>query len=208
MDGTLIDSEPTHYKALDEVLKSYGKSYVDWETHKKEYTGTGIGHVSKTETKRNNLNEDPEIIQEKFHKKVEDLVENEGLIPMGGSIEFLNKAKEAGFKLAVVSGSTTNLVKFSLGKSGMPDVFDIVIGVDKFGAPKPDPAAYLMAAELLGVNPKECMSFEDAPNGLLSAKNAGTVVVAIGQTISKEQIEKIDPSIAHLKDFTEIEITS
>jgi beta-phosphoglucomutase-like phosphatase (HAD superfamily) len=44
---------------------------------------------------------------------------------------------------------------------------------------KPDPEIYLLAAEKLGVDPRECLAFEDAPAGIESAHNAGMQVWAV-----------------------------
>lgn len=53
--------------------------------------------------------------------------------------------------------------------------FDAVVAADKFDAIKPAPDIFLAAAELVGVDPAECVVIEDAPAGIQAAKNAGKV---------------------------------
>jgi sugar-phosphatase len=47
------------------------------------------------------------------------------------------------------------------------------------GKGKPHPEGFLRAAELLGVDPKKCVAFEDAPAGIEAARAAGMIVVGV-----------------------------
>jgi len=67
----------------------------------------------------------------------------------------------------------------SIISAGIP-VPDLIIAAEDISRGKPDPEPYLKAAEILGVNPCECLVFEDAESGIQSATAAGMVVVAIG----------------------------
>jgi beta-phosphoglucomutase-like phosphatase (HAD superfamily) len=57
--------------------------------------------------------------------------------------------------------------------------FDVVVAGDDVIHGKPHAEPYLKAAELLGVNPTECVAFEDSISGILSAEAAGTKAVGI-----------------------------
>ena len=50
---------------------------------------------------------------------------------------------------------------------------------DEVAATKPDPAPYLRAAELLGVDPTACVAVEDSPTGTRSAVAAGATVLVV-----------------------------
>lgn len=63
-----------------------------------------------------------------------------------------------------------------------------------------------MAAKVLGVKPEDCLVFEDAPSGIQSALNAGMDVIVVGETITQNQIDTINPDLQHVKDFTEISL--
>ena len=58
----------------------------------------------------------------------------------------------------------------------------------KIGKPAPD--VYLKAAEDLGVDPKDCLIFEDVPAGLMAGKSAGMKTCAVADKFSEDQIEK------------------
>src|SRR5262249_1917495 len=57
--------------------------------------------------------------------------------------------------------------------------FPVVVTGDDVTAHKPDPEPYLLAARLLGVDPRRCVALEDSPNGVASAAAAGCHVIAV-----------------------------
>jgi HAD superfamily hydrolase (TIGR01509 family) len=62
---------------------------------------------------------------------------------------------------------------------GCSDWFDEVVTSDDVELGKPEPDIFLYAAKLLGVDPKRCLVFEDAPAGVLAAQRAGMQVVIV-----------------------------
>jgi sugar-phosphatase len=61
-----------------------------------------------------------------------------------------------------------------------PPKFSVLVPADEIERGKPHPDGYLRAAELLGVDPKECVVFEDAEPGIRSALASGARVVVVG----------------------------
>lgn len=59
---------------------------------------------------------------------------------------------------------------------------------------KPDPEGYLSAAERLGIDPKDCLVFEDAPAGVQAARAAGMACIACATTHSVEQLKEAGAS--------------
>jgi len=57
--------------------------------------------------------------------------------------------------------------------------FATLVTGDQVSRGKPDPEAYLTAAQRLGVSPQRCLAIEDSPAGLASAEAAGCVVLAV-----------------------------
>ena len=60
-----------------------------------------------------------------------------------------------------------------------PAGFDAVVCGDDVARPKPSPDAYLRAAELLRVAPRDCLAVEDSPTGVAAAEAAGMAVLAV-----------------------------
>lgn len=62
---------------------------------------------------------------------------------------------------------------------GRTHIFGAIVCGDDVARPKPAPDAYLLAAELLGVEPTDCLVIEDSPTGVAAAESAGMVVLAV-----------------------------
>jgi beta-phosphoglucomutase-like phosphatase (HAD superfamily) len=59
------------------------------------------------------------------------------------------------------------------------DAFDVIVGGDDVVKGKPNPDSYLLAAQMLGVDPTHCIAFEDSLTGITAAEAAGTKAVGI-----------------------------
>jgi mannitol-1-/sugar-/sorbitol-6-phosphatase len=98
--------------------------------------------------------------------------------PMPGAIE-ITTALPAGV-WTIVTSALPELAQARLNKAGIPIPKELVTSSD-VSRGKPDPEPYLVGARKLGKDIKECVVFEDAPNGILSGKRAGAgLVVGVG----------------------------
>ena len=91
----------------------------------------------------------------------------------------LFKRLAATMKVAIVSGSPRLDIANAVRDLGLGDYISFYVGAEEYGNGKPDPACYLMGAERAGVDPSECVVFEDAAVGVLAAKRAGMYAVAL-----------------------------
>ena len=87
--------------------------------------------------------------------------------------------KKNGIKMAVASSGCRDVVRGHLQKRGLLDMFDVVVTCEDVKHGKPAPDLYLLAAEKLKVDPKQCTAYEDATLGIQSAKAAGMDVVDV-----------------------------
>lgn len=103
------------------------------------------------------------------------LVEEGKLPPRPGISRIIPEALEAGWTVAVASTSAEESVRAVLQNAVGTDVADRVplFAGDVVPAKKPDPAIYLMAIDVLGLDPADTLVIEDSRNGLLSATGAG-----------------------------------
>ncbi|HVN93208.1 MAG TPA: HAD family phosphatase, partial [Terracidiphilus sp.] len=81
----------------------------------------------------------------------------------------------------VVSGSTRESIIKSLTTVGLLHRFPVLVGSEDYARSKPAPDAFLAAASLLGVAPKDCLVFEDTDMGIAGATAAGMASVRIPQ---------------------------
>ena len=107
-----------------------------------------------------------------------------------GVLDFLRKLKEKGIKTGIATSNSKELVEAavkSLNISGYLDEIHTSCEVPK-GKPAPD--IYLLVAECLGVEPKNCLVFEDIPEGILAGKRAGMKTCAVEDTFSLGMTEE------------------
>jgi len=111
---------------------------------------------------------------------------------IAGTQDFINGLRKKGIKTAVVTSS--NQIKMEAVYQHHPefkDLFDAILTSEDFERSKPDPDCYLKAAERFGVNPEDCVVFEDSFNGLKSGRAAGMRVVGLATTNPAERIRPL-----------------
>lgn len=108
-------------------------------------------------------------------------------------------------KRTIATSAPAMNVKFVMNKLGLRKYFDKdkIIDASMVTKSKPDPQVYLFAAEKLGVNPEDCLVFEDAPSGIDAAKSAGMKVVGVATSLSKDALIERGADFA-INDFNEI----
>lgn len=191
-----MDTESLHFKAWNKGFEIMGDTLTE-----EEYLplkSTGRKHIVNTFAKkiRRKIAEAEALeicrIKDDYFKELCKSIDKSLLIK--GVEDFLIRLKNKGVKIAVASSASTTTEL--LGKVGLTDYFDVVADGNLRLPKKPDPAVFLRAASLLGVEAKDCLVFEDSPAGLTAAENAGMDFVAVGA--------KSDKAILEIKDFTEI----
>jgi len=109
------------------------------------------------------------------------------------TLEFL---KANGYKTAVATSSVEKEAMHTLGAGGVLGYFDELVFGDSIQNSKPAPDIYLKAAELLRLDPAECIAVEDSPAGMRAAYNAGMLpVMAPDLIMPNEELANIAYSI-------------
>jgi len=88
--------------------------------------------------------------------------------------------------MSIGTGSTRNGARKTLEVIGMDDIFDIVITADDIKNPKPHPETFLTCANLMEVDPKDCIVFEDGILGMQAAETAEMRVVDVNDYYKME----------------------
>lgn len=93
-------------------------------------------------------------------------------------LDTLQKLREKGLKLAI--GSSSKNAKFILERIGLGDFFDRISDGTNIQRSKPDPQVFLMAAQMLELDPADCLVVEDAEAGIDAAAAGGFHCAGIG----------------------------
>jgi HAD superfamily hydrolase (TIGR01509 family) len=115
--------------------------------------------------------------------------------------ELLGLVKD-NFKVGLATNSRHREVDIIFKKLGFESYFDIRLARDNVKNVKPHPEIYLKGAGIFGVEPSECVVFEDSIVGITAAKSAGMKCIAIINTYSAEDLKDADMQIASYKDIS------
>jgi HAD superfamily hydrolase (TIGR01509 family) len=123
------------------------------------------------------LREPPEEINRLVVARMEALY-RERLPLLDGAVEAVQRLA-ARWPLGLASSSNRPLIDLALELSGLAQYFRVTVSSEEVARGKPAPGVYLEAARRLGADPRESAAIEDSHNGILAAKRAGMVVVAV-----------------------------
>ena len=104
-----------------------------------------------------------------------------------GAMVLVKQLRNAGIPIAIVTSSDCKKMQ-SLYRQHpeFPTLFDHIITGDMVKKAKPDPDCYLLGAEQLGLDIKDCIVVEDSRNGLIAGRQSGATVVGVATTLSHE----------------------
>ena len=176
MDGVLVDGEPLHFAALNEILAEE-QVQLDMAAYQR-YMGTTMMHTWTDLRERYGLSRDFEYYSERYDEAVMTQYRTQAR-PMAGARSLLDRLQEADVPRAVASSSNRAWVEIALSALGFRDDFQAIVAGDEVRQGKPDPEIYLTAAAKLGAEPARCTVIEDAPAGIESGRRAGMQVVAV-----------------------------
>ena len=95
-----------------------------------------------------------------------------------GSLGFIKELRNANIRVAL--GSASKNTPMILERVGILELFDAVADGNIVSKAKPDPEVFVKAANMVGVNPENCVVFEDAVAGVQAALNAGMSCIGVG----------------------------
>ena len=176
MDGVLVDSEPLHYEVNKITMMEKFGIDLDYEYYK-QYIGSTVMAMWKKIIKDFSIERyTSEELFDLSEEVKERLVDEKGYPEVPGVVDFV-KSISGKYKLAVASSSALVNIEKNVTKLGIKDDFSSLVTGLSVANPKPSPDIFLKAAELLGVEPSECIVVEDSCNGTRAAKAAGMACI-------------------------------
>jgi sugar-phosphatase len=184
LDGTLVDSSGPVRRAWDAFAHRHGLEPED--VHR-----FGQGRPSQ-ETVRL-LVPDTDTAAEADALERAEVGDTAGVVALPGSHELLRGRRP----LAIVTSCSRALATVRLHAAGLPTP-PVLVSADDVDRGKPDPACYLLGAQLLAVDPAACLALEDAPAGIAAARAAGARVIALRTTHSDQDLRGADTIVDDL----------
>jgi mannitol-1-/sugar-/sorbitol-6-phosphatase len=124
--------------------------------------------------------------------------DQEGVDIMPGAVELVRSIPEG--RWCVVTSGTRLLASARLRYGGLP-VPKILVTAEDVRNGKPHPEPYLKGAELMGVNPADCLVIEDAPAGIQSARAGGMTVIGMTSTYPASALGEADAVVQKLGEI-------
>ncbi len=204
LDGILLDTEPLYTQATSEVVACYGKHY-DWSL-KKRIMGRSPTVGAQVIVAELELPITAEQYLERREVRLRELFTNAPAI--AGAEKLVRELASRQLPLAVATSGERHLTLRKIAKHPWFSLFSQLICGDDPGIVrlKPAPDIFLAAAAALGVEPSQCVVFEDSPAGVAAGLAAGMTVVALPDP----HLSAEDVAGAHqvLADYDKLDITA
>ena len=176
MDGLLIDSERLSYESFCSTASTYDVS-VTMEDYRQMI---GLNHVTGLGILRGILpaSLDPVAFKNEWLLAYRALFADD--VPVkDGAYQLLAHLHAINMPVAVATSSSGSRARITLEKAGLWQFIQHLTGGDEVSHGKPAPDVYLDVAAKLGINPQDCIAFEDSENGTNAAIAAGIRVIQV-----------------------------
>jgi len=204
-DGVILDSSKHHEESWERLAKEEGKILPE-------------GHFLRGFGRRNveimrdllQWSDDLQEIQRLSLRKEElyrEVVEDWGIQSLPGVRTWLERLEQAGIPCAIGSSTEQKNVQLGLRLLGLESFFQTAVTAEHVQRGKPAPDVFLQAAEKVGIDPRRCVVFEDAPSGVAAARAAGMKVVGVTTTHPGGHLEGVDREVARLDELKTSELS-
>ncbi|MBI4311329.1 MAG: HAD-IA family hydrolase [Chloroflexi bacterium] len=197
-DLTLADTRQGIVQCVNYALEGIGLPEVSYETvaatigdgHRDRFLLlAGAQHAAR-------FDEYAALYQQRSHQVMEALT---FFYPPAPAV--VRALKQRGLKLAIVSSAFHLRIEQTLGKTGLRDCFDVIVGYDDVPAYKPDPYGLLEALQRLGCAPAESLYVGDHTIDAETAQRAGVPFAAVLTGMTPREAFVPYPSVAILQDL-------
>jgi beta-phosphoglucomutase len=197
LDGVIVDTAVFHYQAWQRMANQLGFDI----SHEFNETLKGIsrmdslnlilahGGVTLSEERKLEL----AAQKNEWYLELVSQMTPDAILP--GVTGFFYQLKQVGIRCAL--GSVSKNAGLILERIGMANDFDAIIDGNKIAQSKPNPEVFLKGAAELGLQPAQCVVFEDAVAGIEAAKRGGMFAVGIGSPDVLTEADLVIPSFEH-----------
>ncbi|GAB7215009.1 sugar phosphatase [Dickeya oryzae] len=194
LDGTLVDSLPAVERAWSNWARDHDiapQTVLDFIHGKQAITSLRHFLAGASE----------ETIQREFVKLEQvEATDTAGIVAMPGAQALLTRLDELDIPWAIVTSGTVPIAHARHREAGLSAPREFITA-EQVARGKPNPDAYLLGAERLGLSPAECVVVEDAPAGVLSGLAAGCKVIAVKAPADMPRLDEVDAALSSLEQL-------
>ena len=194
-DGVLVDSEPVHLAAFNDVLSPHGLT-IDADTYSRKYLSLDDAGVFRSVFSAAGLRAEEDQVRAMIAAKSPRFMARfaKDFLVFPGAAEIVLRRAARG-PVGIVSGAFENESVFALEKLGVTSAISFIVSAERTDASKPDPAPYLLAIEKLRAlgggrdsTGPSAVAVEDSIGGVISAKGAGLRCVAVAHSHTPDSL--------------------
>ncbi|WP_038905012.1 sugar phosphatase [Dickeya zeae] len=194
LDGTLVDSLPAVERAWSNWARDHDiapQTVLDFIHGKQAITSLRHFLAGASE----------ETIQREFVELEQvEATDTAGIVAMPGAQALLTRLDELDIPWAIVTSGTVLIAHARHREAGLSAPREFITA-EQVARGKPNPDAYLLGAERLGLSPAECVVVEDAPAGVLSGLAAGCKVIAVKAPADTPRLDEVDAALSSLEQL-------
>src|SRR5688500_12590779 len=207
-DGVVVNSEPLHFFAFSDVLKSEQVDLSEDEYYRDLIGFDDRGAIRHLFAKRN-LTLEPKTLLSLMARKsrvMMDLIHRRQFHALPGVEEFVRTLWRRG-PLAICSGGLREEIEAMLEGIALRDCFSVIVAAEDVEVGKPDPSGYLLAAKLLSeklklprpLKPADCLVVEDAPTVIRPVKAVGFPTRGVATSYPEAKLTDADWIVRSLR---------
>ncbi len=200
LDGVIVDTAKYHFQAWKKLADELGVPFTAADNE--NFKGVSRKRCLEILLEMGNIKVSQQQFDQWLHEKNEDYLsyiagmdESEILPDVKKVLNFLRDRE-----IPMALGSASKNARPILEKVQLMPYFNSIVDGNAVTKAKPDPEVFVIAAENIGVEPKNCVVFEDALAGIEAANNAGMTSVGIGKS------EILTGADYNFRNFTEIDL--
>jgi len=197
LDGTLVDSEPTNRAAFATYFARRGWD-VPHETLMRFAGRRGTEVLAELDGPW--AGEDPVTLADEIVACLDP--EATPPVPVPGAADAVAAWRRAGVPISLVTSARHDWAVEALEMLGVADLGLAMVTAESVAVGKPDPEPFLRGADALGLDPADCLAFEDAPAGLAAALGAGVGLVVGVRTSHPDAVLREAGAHASVPDMT------
>jgi beta-phosphoglucomutase len=197
MDGVLADTASQHFRAWRETFAQKGIEFT--EADFKRGFGVRNDAIIRNVLGKQIGQDEIEAIAKAKEATFRRII-GKDVKPLPGALELLKALHDKGIKMAIASSGVIENIRLIVGSLDIEKYLEVIITGHDVTESKPHPQVFLVAAKKLGVEPKNCLVFEDAVAGVKAAKSAGMGCVAITSSQPREKLAEADLVVDSLTD--------
>jgi beta-phosphoglucomutase len=207
-DGVVVNSEPLHLRAFQEVLAEGGHTLSAQEYYQ-SYVGLDdaamFAAFARDRGRAAPAHWVRQVIEAKTVRMQALLGDGSPLFP--GAAECIRELSAA-VPLAIASGALRREILMVLDRAGLTPCFSAIVAAGETARGKPAPDPYERAVALLGVSsggtldPRRVAAVEDTTQGLAAARAARLRTVAVTTTYPADVVSSADVIVPTLREVT------